>query len=431
MIAPTGRAIGLMALGAPLGIACGMVAPDAWVAGLAWILFAAGLVGGDALLGQRGRPVVELDAPAALQAGGAGTATVRLRFRGPAPRRVELALECSPLLACTPESLTLPGSAPADFHLVPARRGTVRLVRLWLRWHGPLRLVWRQQVHALDRAIAVIPHVAAVTRTAIRLRARTAQAGTAVQPELGETQEFHALKAFAGDDPRRIHWRQSARHGRLLAIETRAERNRGIVLAIDAGRLMCETLDGLPRLDHAINAALHLAYAALREGDQVGVFAFDEVPRAAALAQSGPAAFAGVQRLLAGIDYSTAETNFTLALATLAGQLRRRSLIVLFTDFADMTGAELMLEHVAGLLGRHVVLFVAFHDAELEALAAAPPATAEAIARAVVAAALLRERELVIARLHQLGIDILQAPARAAGGALIGRYLAVRQHDRL
>ena len=44
----------------------------------------------------------------------------------------------------------------------------------------------------------------------------------------------------------------------------------------------------------------------------------------------------GVARLfgqaLAGrIDYSTHETNYTLALATLSGQLRRRSLIVVFT----------------------------------------------------------------------------------------------------
>jgi multidrug efflux pump subunit AcrB len=49
-----------------------------------------------------------------------------------------------------------------------------------------------------------------------------------------------------------------------------------------------------------------------------------------------------LQQLAAEIDYSTEETNFTLALTTLAGKLTRRSLIVIFTDFVDSVSAELM-----------------------------------------------------------------------------------------
>ena len=42
---------------------------------------------------------------------------------------------------------------------------------------------------------------------------------------------------------------------------------------------------------------------------------------------------------------------------------------MVFTDFADTTSAELMIENVARLMRRHLVLFVVFRDEELEAMA--------------------------------------------------------------
>ena len=55
---------------------------------------------------------------------------------------------------------------------------------------------------------------------------------------------------------------------------------------------------------------------------------------------------------------------------------------MVFTDFADTTSAELMLENVGRLLQRHLVLFVVFRDEELEDMvrgeAARPPTTSPA-----------------------------------------------------
>ena len=50
--------------------------------------------------------------------------------------------------------------------------------------------------------------------------------------------------------------------------------------------------------------------------------------------------------MAAQLDYSTAETNFTLGLTQLSGELEHRSIVVVFTDFSDTTSAELMLENV-------------------------------------------------------------------------------------
>ena len=65
--------------------------------------------------------------------------------------------------------------------------------------------------------------------------------------------------------------------------------------------------------------------------------------------------------------------SITLALATLAGRLQRRSLVVVFSDFTDPTSAQLMIESIGRLTKRHLVLFVTMSDEELQQIAADEP----------------------------------------------------------
>jgi uncharacterized protein (DUF58 family) len=180
-------------------------------------------------------------------------------------------------------------------------------------------------------------------------------------------------------------------------------------------------------VDQAINAALLLGFAALKIGDRVGLFAFDAKPRVASGVVAGAQAFPLIQRLAAAIDYSTEETNFTLALTTLDGRLDRRSLLVVFTDFADPTSAELMIENVGRLMRKHLVLFVVFRDEELEAMAGAEPVEPDDVSRAVIAERLLRQREIVIGRLQRMGAQLVEARADDLGLSLLNAYLDVKR----
>jgi uncharacterized protein (DUF58 family) len=360
---------------------------------------------------------------------------VEVRFAGPAPPNLELAPEVNARLKLTPERGRVPvvdGAAGAIFSLAPARRGEGRLQQLWIRWRGPLGLVFKQRTEPLETVIPVTADIAGVKEAAVRLFSREALFGAKTQVERGEGSEFNALKEYMpGMDLRAVDWKQSARHGTLVVKEYRTERNHPIIMALDTGRLMCEPLGGLPRIDRALNAALLLAYVSLKIGDKVGLFAFDARPRLSTGAVTGARAFPLLQRLSAEVDYSTEETNFTLGLTTLQGLLERRSLIVVFTDFADPTSAELMLENVGRLLERHFVLFVVFQDEELEALAHAEPSAPEDVSRAVIAGVLLREREVVVGRLRRMGVDIVEAPAERASAALLDRYLELKRSGQL
>jgi uncharacterized protein (DUF58 family) len=436
VIYPTARAIALTAFGAPIALLVGLFAPGYWLIGPGWIalVFAAAMI--DALLGaDRQRARLSLTAPGSLAVGARGEAIAQIVFAGAAPGAVEFVLQVNEKIEVEParrRGRVSERLARTAFRLKPARRGAGVLEQLWARWRGPLGLVWKQKVERLDRPLPVTLNVQAVKDEALKLFSRDASSGPRVQLDLGGGSEFHALSEFrAGMDRRTIDWKQSARHHTLLAREFHVERNHPVILVVDTGRLMCEPLGGVARVDHALNAALILAYVGLKSGDRVGLFAFDAKPRVASGALSGPGAFALIQRLAAQVDYSTAETNFTLGLTQLAGGLRRRSLLVVFTDFADTTSAELMLENVGRLMSQHLVLFVVMRDDDMEGLARKAPQDAEDVSRAVVAAALMREREVVIERLRRMGALILEAPAARIGPRLLAHYLDIKRRDLL
>ena len=437
MIYPTRTAVFLTAAGAPIALAAGLWAAQWWVVGVAWSSLIVGLVLADAALTRlRDAPDIVLDAPTRMAVGVESAARLSAQFHSVfMPRRADLLLEGNENLAILPRVVRSPvvsGSAAGAWSVTPRRRGEAWLGRLWLRWTGPFGLAWAQIVHDLGHVAPVSPDLNSVKAEAIRLFSRDAVHGQKAQIQTGEGSEFHALRDFLpGMDHRTIDWKQSARHGKLVSQERRTERNHTIVLALDTGRTMCEPVDGVPRIDRAINAALLLAYVGLASGDRAGVFAFDARPRLSTGAVSGVSSFPLIQRLVAGIDYAIEETNFTLGLTTLAGDLDRRSLVVIFTEFTDSIGAELMLENLKRLLKRHVVLFVVLQDEELLGLARREPIEAADVSRSVTAAALLRERDVVLVRLKRLGVQLVEAPMEAVGPAVINAYLDIKRRNLL
>ncbi len=428
----------MAAAGAPAALVCGLFQSDIWPVAAAWGLAVTALILIDSLFaGSRSGLEAWVTTPAFLPVGGdAGALTVHLRFAAArAPRSVQVAVQTSVNLRLADTGRTVAITAKtgsANFTLEARRRGEGAVERLSARWSGPLGLAYKQREMADLARFAITPDIPGVKAQAARLFARDAAFGLKIQRELGEGSEYQTLREFqAGMDPRSVDWKQSARHRVLLAKEYRTERNHPIILALDTGRLMSEPVAGAPKIDRALNAALLLGYVSLKVGDRVGLFAFDARPRLFSHPASGVQAFAALQRLTSGIDYSTEETNFTLGLTTLGGELERRALVVVFTDFADPIGAQLMLENVGRIARRHAVLFVTFQDDELEGLVRAEPRTPLDVTRAVVAESLLRERRIVITQLRRLGVEIIEAPVDQLGPALIARYLELKRKDRL
>ena len=431
-IVPTRRAAILIAVAAPVALLIAAVAPGAWIvapaAGLALLV----TIIGDALAA--GKLVdAAIAAPSDIEIGTEGWLDVHAAFSGGARSRVDCALEADMRLMPGgrlefPVPAEAAGSNRATVPFTATRRGTATVERMWLLWAGPLGLGARQVRRKVGQDVRIWPNVAAARSPALQTFLKDSQFGLIARRIRGEGTEFEALSDYRqGMDRRRIDWKSSARHAQLYAKEFETERNNQIVFAFDCGQSMCEPVDGLPRIDRAVSAALATAYVALKSGDRVGLFGFAARPDVMTPFFAGTGNFHRLQSAAAGLEYRAQEPNFTLALATLAGRLQRRSLIVVFSDFSDPTSAELMIESIGRLVARHVVLFVTFDDAELEDMAAAPPADMQALTMAVTADSLLTQRALVTRRLKQLGVDVIEAPHDKVGTRLIDAYLAAKR----
>ena len=136
---------------------------------------------------------------------------------------------------------------------------------------------------------------------------------------------------------------------------------------------------------------------------------------------------ARIARSCAELESHPVETNHVLGIHALLTKLKRRSLIVLFTDFADSTTAELMVDHLGHLARRHLIMFVALDDPVIEEPLDRTPGSAQDLAAAVVAGGLRQERHRVLRRLTRMGVDVIHGPPGPATLRLLARYVHVKR----
>jgi uncharacterized protein (DUF58 family) len=432
MIKPTRRTVLLFISGLPPSLIIVIAEPSLWTLCAAYAALIILIMAADAA---RALPAKALRAdasvPSKIYIGEKERLTLTFEpVRYKRPSLIEMVLEQRGSLEKPPlTALDLQPGVAGEVHMpvVPLRRGLAHLDWLWLRWKSPWALVQFTHKIKIGRTLEVVPNVRGAKNAILRYLAQETIFGEKVQ-EKGEGAEFESLREYVpGLDIRFIDWKRSAKHRKPLSKEFRTERNHHVVLAFDTGHLMMEPAGPIPRLDHAINAALPLAWIALQSGDFAGTYGFDAKVRHYQPPVRGGAAFGRLQRATASIDYHYEETNFTLGLAELSARLRRRALVILFTEFVDTVTAELMLESVQRLTQRHAIIFVTLKDAYLEETADRAPNSFQDVARAVVAQDFLHDRSVVFERLARMGVHCLDVPARALSVRLINRYLQIKQ----
>jgi uncharacterized protein (DUF58 family) len=431
MIKPTWRTVSLFLLSLPIALFAVISDEGLWGFSLGAIAIIILLILLDAFLAfSPARLAVTASAPEKIFIGEHGVVTLNVgQANNQQPVHFQMILEQrGDVEPPNPDIVTLPPHEKASITLpiIPKRRGRIWVDRVWTRWLGPMGFVEFSKILSVDRVIDVIPNVRGVHKTAIQFLTNETIFGEKVQQK-GEGTEFEALREYrSGDDIRFIDWKHSARHNKLLSKEFRTERNHQIIMGFDTGHLMVEPLGGMPRLDHCINAALRLAYISLRSGDLVGTFGFDADIRQYVQPLRGTPAFTRIQRATAELNYNYHETNFTLGLAELKARLKRRALVILFTDFVDTITAELLIESLQRIANKHVVVFVTLRDSFLQQKVDNAPEQFLDVARAVVAHDFLHDRSVVFERLARCGVHCLDVPSSNLPVSLINRYLEIK-----
>ncbi|MDB4950598.1 MAG: hypothetical protein JWM27_3247 [Gemmatimonadetes bacterium] len=427
---PTRLLLWLLAAAAPLfllGATAGLVADAA-------LLLAAAA---DAAMAPPARRLrVERAAPERVSLG--GTASVRVTVAHPGGRalRVRVTDDLPPLLVRVGGDVA-EVRVPAGREGVLAygvradRRGDAAYGDVHLRVLGPLGLAWRQHRVPRRDPLRVQPGVLEVKRyRLLGLRNRLQEAGFRPNRQRGEGGSFESLREYVlGDDPRTMDWKATARRRVPMVRQYEVERRQNVLLAIDAGRLMTQQVAGRERIDFALASALLLADVASLHGDQVGLLVFAD-----RVEQYIPPARTSLSRLadaLGQVHARMVEPNYPAAFTYLARQLRRRSLLVLFSDVIDATASAALVAHLTRAAGRHLPLVVALRNPELEATAALRPRDEAEVFRRAAAEELLQVRAHALAAMQRAGVIVADARPQDAVPAVVNRYLDVKRRGLL
>lgn len=329
-----------------------------------------------------------------------------------------------------PERIQLDKTGYSTFNLTARRRGAWPSGRMWSIWPTKLGLFECVRSHTYDYTIIVQPDIRPVMRGDINIAVHTALHGQKASVAEGEGSEFHQLREYTpGESLKRIDWKRSARQRRLVSKETRAEQNHHVIIALDNGYLMREELEGLAKLDHAIHAALAAAWAAAISGDQVGLFTYASRMGLWLPPEPGRQVYPKLRHALSGLDYESRESNHLLALAGLDTKLKRRSLVIVFSDFVDTTTSELMMEQIGRVAKKHLIIFIAIRDPETRRLAERPASSMDNAARSLAAHDMEQERKKVLERLMQLGVMVVDCEPDALTPRLISLYLDLKARE--
>jgi uncharacterized protein (DUF58 family) len=190
-------------------------------------------------------------------------------------------------------------------------------------------------------------------------------AGAHRSPLSGFAVEFAGHREYApGDDPKHIDWRVYYNRERYFIKQYEMETNFVCHLVLDVSASMRYGEADRQKLNYAARMAATLAYAVVRQSDKVSLATFDDrvrgfVPPSNSMAQ--------IVRMTEHLDQiePVNKTQMSDCLMELAGRMKRREIVVIFSDFfTELNPLEAALQRLR--YNRHeVVLMQVMHHDEL------------------------------------------------------------------
>jgi uncharacterized protein (DUF58 family) len=359
---------------------------------------------------------------------------LRLEFSGAWGRsaQLEVAPTSPPEIAVNRAvvALELPGQGSSALALSGnARRlGRFEWPALRVRLAGVLGLAWWSRSLPAGFGLQVVPDIVRDSERALDATAGGARASL----RAGAGGEIMQLREYrAGDAPRAIDWKASARTGRLISRDFSEDQHLEIVIAIDVGRASGLAAGSSDRLALYVNIAARLAQRAALLDDRVGLLLYADQPLAALAPGRGIAAVARVRSLLSQARVQSAEANPVLAAMRIRSLARQRSMVLLLTDLDDAGMASALIGAARLLMPKHLPFIASAASEGARALSQRHAEDELQVYQAIAAQRYCAGLSRNLRALRALGAACVLAPPNALDSAVLEAYLGFRRQRRI
>lgn len=246
--------------------------------------------------------------------------------------------------------------------------------------------------------------------------------------KIGHTMEFEQIKDYvSGDDIRTINWKATGKRAQLMVNQYQEERSQRIYMLIDKGRTMKMPFNGLTLLDYSINASMALAHIVLKKKDHAGILTFAKKIEDTVVAESKSGQLKKIAEALYRVKTNFFESDYSRLYVDLKHKIKRRSLIILFTNFETLDALKRQLPYLRGIAKSHVLVVVFFKNQELQQLIQNKNTKSiQDVYDQIIAEKFEYEKKLIRQELQKYGIHSIYTLPEDLSISVINKYLEIK-----
>lgn len=328
--------------------------------------------------------------------------------------------------------------SPDTEHIIPitmtaSKRGQKQIETVCLEIRSCLGFFLLRQKRKRNYRIRVYPNIFLDNqRLAASLFLRT-ESGLRSQRIVGHGREFEQLRDYLPDDNfSDIAWKATAKKGTPITKVFQMERTQQIYIALDHSRSSHLKFGNRSNLDVAIEGILLLQLCCERMGDMLGLITFADKISRYCPAGRGRAHFGVLRNMLYDLTPKPVTPDFENLFIFIRQRLRKRGLILLFTNLEDPGLASNFFNDVSIIRGSHLATVCTFHGYKMNLLFDREPVTQVSEIYEKLAAQLSNnEQEKFSSRLKKKNVDMLRFPQNQFSLGVIEHYLSIKRRQIL
>ena len=315
-----------------------------------------------------------------------------------------------------------------EYNLRPVKRGTYQfgLVRVFA--HTSIGLLKRRFDCDEEKSIEVYPSYLQVQKYELMaIHYQLSELGIKKVRKVGHNIEFEHIKEYVvGDDFRTVNWKATARKNELMVNLYQDEKSQNIYSLIDKGRMMQMPFEGMSLLDYAINSSLVLSNIAIKKDDKAGIMTFEKSFDGFLPASKRRNQMHLILNFLYNQSTTFGETDYSSLYVQLKHRVKRRSLLLLYTNFESIHSLDRQLPYFQKLAKDHLLVVIFFENTELDELVNAPVKDTLSIYQKVIAEQFAFEKTQVVKILRKHGIQTILTKPQELSISVINKYIELK-----